>query len=137
MYKIPVKGLSNDVTVHLIYSLTSFQYYAEQVFYFRKIQDFGCFLLYCFWQKQCISSKIFRDNFASFLTSNKKSLKCSVTCVKSFLGVDLFNVQKNECIKNDEMFSEKKKHWHHVSKITSKSLNMTNDSFRVHFSVMK
>ena len=46
--KFPVEGLSHDVTERFISSLTPFSYCAVLVFYFRKIQDFGCFLLYCF-----------------------------------------------------------------------------------------
>ena len=60
-----------------------------------------------------------------------------------FLG-DLFNVLKNECIKNDEMFSGRKKskrkrilHWDYASAMTSKSSNMTNVSPRVQCLVIK
>ena len=40
--KIPVEGLSHDVTVRLISSLTLFSHNAELVFLFPQIQDFGC-----------------------------------------------------------------------------------------------
>ena len=43
--RIPVESLSYDVTLHLISFLTSFSYNADKCFYFRRIQDLGCFVL--------------------------------------------------------------------------------------------
>ena len=56
-----------------------------------------------------VSFKIFRGKLCVFLTSNTKSIKDNVTCLISFLGVDLLNLYKKKRIyQSDEMFSEKK-----------------------------
>ena len=93
--KILVEDLSYDVTIRLIFTLTSFSYNAELVFYFRKKQDFGCFTLYCLLAiAVCLFQRI-PEQPCVFLTSNKKkSLKGNVTCLISCFGVDSFNVQK-------------------------------------------
>ena len=77
--KIPVQKLFNGVTVRIISSLTAFSFDAELVFYFRNVQDFGCFLLYCLLANAMGKFQNILGQLCVFVTQSKKSLNGIVT----------------------------------------------------------